>query len=68
MKYGSESAIEKHYLESILPHPTYPVQSQIPKTKDFYQPDQFIWNNPHRVSHQMYKFYHAYNDQYQKYK
>jgi|JI6StandDraft_1071083.scaffolds.fasta_scaffold19037_6 hypothetical protein len=66
MKHMYESAIDRHYLESVLPHPTFPVQRPIPKTKDFFKPEQFIWNNPHRASHQMYKFYHAYNEHYQK--
>jgi hypothetical protein len=38
------------------------------KSKDFYKPEQFIWNNPHRASDRMYRFYHAYNDQYARHK
>lgn len=68
MKYPSDSAIQNHYLESILPHPSYPEPKQFLKSKDFYKPEKFIWNNPHRASDRMYKFYHAYNDQYTKYK
>ena len=63
----STSALEKHYLESILPHP-FPQQQQILKTKEFYKPEEFIWNNPHRASNQMYQFYHAYNKHYEKHK
>ena len=61
MKNPSESAIAKHYLAAVLPHPLHPVPKQILKTNQFYQPEKFIWNNPHRSSSHMFKFYHAYN-------
>lgn len=68
MKYPSESAVQNHYLEAILPHPPFPEPRQFLKNREFYKPERFIWNNPHRASDQMYKFYHAYNDQYTRLK
>lgn len=66
MKYPSESAIQNYYIESVLPHPTHPQPKQFLKTKEFYKPELPIWNNPHRASPHMYKFYHAYNDYYEQ--
>lgn len=64
MKTKSEtSALRNHYLSSVLPFSDNE-PPQITKTKDFFQPDKFIWNNPHRTSPKMYQYYHQQNDQY----
>ena len=49
MKTGN-TALKNHYLSSILPFPNSPKQKQFTKTKEFYKPEKFIWNNPHRAS------------------
>ena len=36
------------------------------KDKNFYKPDQFIWNNPYRSSSRLYRYYHAANDEYEE--
>lgn len=38
-----------------------------PKDRNFYRPEQFIWNNPHRSSNRLYQYYHARNDHYEQY-
>ena len=66
MHYASESAIDRHYMDSVVPHPCYPKPKQFLKNREFYKPEEPIWNNPHRASPQMYQFYHAYNDHYNR--
>lgn len=66
-KNCKSSPLKTYYLSSILPFdPTIARPKQIPKTKDFYKPEQFIWNNPHRTSKRMYPYYHRLNDTYVK--
>ena len=61
----NQSAIKTHYLSSILPfNPLITEPEHLTKTKDFYKPEQFIWNNPHRTSKRMYPYYHKFNDTY----
>ena len=64
-KKTNSSALKTHYLSSILPfNPLITQQEQITKTKDFYKPEECIWNNPHRTSKKMYPYYHKFNDTY----
>lgn len=66
-KNAKESPLKTHYLSSILPFaPNIQQPEQITKTKDFYKPEQFIWNNPHRTSKRIYPYYHRFNDTYIK--
>ena len=34
------------------------------KDRNFYKPEEFIWNNPYRSSSRLYRYYHASNDQF----
>lgn len=58
--------MESHYIESLLPFENVKRVKQIPKTKDFYKPEGFIWSNAHRTSKRLYPYYHKFNDQYMK--
>ena len=65
LKLQSKSAVKQHYLSSIVPFNTSGnKQEQITKSKDFYKPEEPIWNNPHRTCQKIYPYYHKFHDRY----
>lgn len=54
-------ALRDHFLSSLLPYFNKIEQKEISKSKEFYKPEEFIWNNPHRTSKKMYPYYHRFN-------
>ena len=61
------SALRNHFLASILPKGQIEPPKQFLKNREFYKPEQFIWNNPHRTSRKIYPYYHKDNEEYEKY-
>lgn len=55
-------AMKTYFLSSAIPYS--PSMTHTLKNKEFYKPDQFIWNNPHRTSKKIYNYYHKSNDEY----
>jgi hypothetical protein len=61
VKYPTESALDNHMLETILP--TFITKApyeapQLPKSREFYRSDEFIWNNPYRSSKKTFRYFH----------
>jgi hypothetical protein len=64
VKYPTESALENHILEEVLP--TFITRAafeapQLPKSREFYKSDEFIWNNPYRSSKKTFRYFHQAN-------
>jgi hypothetical protein len=53
-------------LESVLP--TFITRGafeapQLPKSREFYKSDEFIWNNPYRSSKKTFRYFHQANEE-----
>jgi hypothetical protein len=61
VKYPTESALDNHMLETVLPSFITRAAfetTHIPKSREFYLPDEFIWNNPYRSSKKIFQYFH----------